>query len=65
MTVSIVTGPDGAHATPELADGDFPVGHDVSEVGANLCAGEHDAQRSVLALCHCELLGGDVGGDGG
>ncbi|CAO2646384.1 hypothetical protein LEMLEM_LOCUS27890 [Lemmus lemmus] len=31
MTVSIVTGPDGAHATPELSDGDFPVGHDVSE----------------------------------
>lgn len=36
MAVSIVTGPDGAHASPELSDGDLPVGHDVCEVGAHL-----------------------------
>lgn len=35
MAVSIVTGPDGAHASPELSDGDLPVGHDVCEVGAH------------------------------
>lgn len=46
MTVSIVTGPDGAHTTPELSYGDFPMGHNVSKVGANLYLGEkHDAQR--------------------
>lgn len=47
MTVSIVTGPDGAHATPELSDGDFPVGHDVSEVGANLCMCEGNTMHEI------------------
>lgn len=47
MTVSIVTGPDGAHATPELSDGDFPVGHDVSEVSANLCMWEGNTTHEI------------------
>lgn len=34
--VSIVTGPDGAHAPAQLPNGDLSVGHDVSKVGAHL-----------------------------
>lgn len=34
--VSIVAGPDGAHAPPQLPDGNLSWNHDVSKVGAHL-----------------------------
>lgn len=45
-TVSVVTGPDGAQAPPQLPDGDLSVGHDVSKVGAHLW--ENTMQRPPL-----------------
>lgn len=51
MAVSIVTGPDGAHATPELSDGDLPVGHDVCEVGAHLWGKKTTMHRDQRKQC--------------
>lgn len=51
MAVSIVTGPDGAHASPELSDGDLPVGHDVCEVGAHLWGKKTTMHRDHRKLC--------------
>lgn len=47
--VSVVTGPDGAHAPPQLPDGDLFVGHDVSKVGAHLWKKRH-AERPPQAF---------------
>lgn len=59
MAVSIVTGPDRAHASPELSDGDLPVGHNVCKVGAHLWGRKkHNTQRPAQTVCCCELLGG-------
>lgn len=52
--VSIVTGPNGAHAPSQLPDGDLFVGHDVSKVGAHLWK-KHHAERPPQALSHWEL----------
>lgn len=41
MAVPKVTGPNGAHASPQLPDGDLPLGHDVRQVGAHLGGKPH------------------------